>query len=70
MNDRPHTIAFVDLAPRPGGSIVSLLLLAQGLAERRRLGDDPAPLYRLAVVLNAANPAVARFRDSGFFAGG
>lgn len=70
MNDLPHTIAFVDLAPQPGGSIVSLLLLAQGLAERRRLGDDPAPLYRLAVVLNAANPAVARYRDSGFFAGG
>ena len=105
MSNRPRTIAFVDLAPRPGGSIISLLLLAQGLAERRmnsgRMGvpppgrpaptdlastqvdarryahqarfqslNDPAPLYRLAVILNAANPAVARFRDSGFFAAG
>lgn len=66
----PHAIAFVDLAPRPGGSIISLQLLAQGLADRRCPADSAAPCYRLAVILNAANPAAARFRASGFFAGG
>lgn len=47
-------VLFVDLAPRPGGSIVSLSLLVQGL---------PAETWRpLAVILNAANPAVDQFR--------
>lgn len=47
-------VLFVDLAPRPGGSIVSLQLLVQGL---------PADTWRpLAVILNAANPAVDQFR--------
>lgn len=47
-------VLFVDLAPRPGGSIVSLRLLIQGL--------DVAAWQPQAVILNAANPAVAQFR--------
>lgn len=56
-----RTISFVDLAPRPGGSIVSLQLLAQGL---------PASRYRLAAILNAANPAAARLQEAGVFPAG
>lgn len=47
-------VLFVDLAPRPGGSIVSLRLLIQGL--------DVTAWQPQAVILNAANPAVTQFR--------
>ena len=70
MSAIPRVLAFVDLAPRAGGSIISLQLLAQGLAARRCPENGAAPCYRLAVILNAANPAVTRYRGSGAFAGG
>ena len=47
-------VLFVDLAPRPGGSIVSLQLLVQGL--------DAGAWRPAAVILNAANPAANQFR--------
>ncbi len=47
-------VLFVDLAPRPGGSIVSLQLLILGL--------DTSAWQPLAVILNAVNPAVVQFR--------
>lgn len=55
-------VLFVDLAPRPGGSIVSLQLLIRGL--------DRTTWQPLAAVLNATNPAVAQFRAAADLAQG
>ena len=52
----PRRIAYVDLAPAVGGSVISLYCLVKGLDRRR---------YKPLVVLSETNPYAAEFRQLG-----